>query len=332
MKQKLFGTLAGAVLSLGLALPAAAQDVSLRVANWIPNPNHPISKALEVWADKIEAESGGRIAVEVDKARIGKPGGQYDLVRSGVVDIGWGLLSLTPGRFELSQVIELPFLSPNGETGSRMATETYQAHFADQEFNDTRLLAIHVHGPGHLHTKTPVTKVDDMAGQKIRTVGGGVPWLEALGATPVVLPATQAHEALARGVADGILFPWQAIKAYRLEELVSNHLEIPNGLYTIAFFFTMNQGSYDGLPDDLKSVIDANSGPDTAAFFGAAWDEADRVAREALSADGSQTITQVSDETLADMRKRAVAITENWKALAEAKGVDAQAILDEMHQ
>lgn len=332
MKHRFQTIIGSAMLSLGLALPVAAQEFTLRVANWIPNPNHPIAQALEIWADKVETESGGRIAIDVDKASIGKPAGQYDLVRTGVVDIGWGLLSLTPGRFELSQVIELPFLSPDGETGSRMATEVWQKHFSEREFTDTRLLAIHVNGAGHLHTKTPVTEIGDFAGQKIRTVGGGVSWLEALGATPVVLPATQSHEALARGVADGILFPWQAIKAYRLEELVTHHLEVPGGLYTVAFFFAMNPRSYARLPDDLKAVIDANSGPDTAAFFGAAWDEADRIARAEIEANPEHDIIAPSAGMMAEMNRRAEAITATWTALAQSSGIDPEAVLGDMRQ
>jgi TRAP-type C4-dicarboxylate transport system substrate-binding protein len=241
-------------------------------------------------------------------------------------------MSLTPGRFGLSQVIELPFLSPNGEKGSRLVTQLWKDKFSQKEFTDTKLLAIHVHGPGQLHTKTKVTSLKELAGQKLRTVGGGVQWVKALGATPVVLPASAAHEALARGVADGILFPWQAISAYRLGKLVPHHLEIPNGLYTIAFFFTMNKRAYDRLPGKMKAVIDANSGPDTAAFFGRAWDAADVRARKAVAADKSQTITTVDKAVLKELRGRSGAIIDAWKKMAAAKGVDGDAVIKALEQ
>ena len=326
MKMRILVSLAAATC-FGLSSMAAAAPMKLRVANWIPNPKHPISQALEEWASKVNSESKGGLQLEVDKARVGKPSGQYDLIRKGVVDVGWGVMSLTPGRFELSQVIELPFLSPNGEKGSRMITQLWKDKFSKKEFTDTKLLAIHVHGPGQLHTKTKVTTLKDLTGLKLRTVGGGVKWVKAFGATPVVMPASAAHEALARGVADGILFPGQAITAYRLGELVPNHLEVPNGLYTIAFFFTMNQGAYDKLPGDMKAVIDANSGPDTAAFLGRAWDAADVKARKSVVADKNQTITVANEAMLKDLRDRSVEIVDSWKKLATAKGIDAEAAL-----
>lgn len=326
--SKLIKSVALASVMLGASFGiSSAQETKLRVSNWIASQKHPISIALKEWAAKVEKESNGRLKVEVDGAPIGKPGAQYDLVRNGVTDIGWGLLSLTPGRFELSQVIELPFVSENGEKGSVAATRAFNKYFADKEFKDTKLLAIHVHGPGQLHTKTKVEKLEDLSGLKIRTVGGGVPWVKALGATPVVQPASQSHESLARGVTDGILFPWQAIQAYRLEELVPYHLEIKNGLYTIAFFFAMNKAAYDRLPDDLKAVIDANSGEKAAAFFGRAWDAADKRALSALSKDKSHTITQISDAELKRWTAKSQDIVDTWRKKAKAAGVDPNAVL-----
>lgn len=328
MKAHILGTaLLAATMLVANTGMSAAQDVTLRVSNWIPNQQHPIAGALKEWAAKVEKDSDGRLKVEVDGAPIGKPPAQYDLVKNGATDIGWGLLSLTPGRFELSQVIELPFMSASGEKGSVAATRAYEEFFADREFSDTKLLAIHVHGPGQLHTKTKVEKLEDLEGLKIRTVGGGVPWVEALGATPVVQPASQSHESLARGVTDGILFPWQAIQAYRLEELVTHHLEIENGLYTIAFFFAMNKDKYDSLPDDLKAVIDQNSGEETAAFFGRAWDAADDRALEALSNDPSHEIVQISSEELARWEKLSEGIIQSWREKAAEAGVDPDAVL-----
>ncbi len=321
---------AAAITICGLAATLAnAADYTIRVGNWNPNPNHAVVKAMEEWAAKIAEESGGRIEVSIDKAIIGKPAGQYDLIRQGVVQAGWGVLAWTPGRFELSQVIELPFLSPNGEEGSRKITEIWQKDFSDQEFTDTKLLALHVHSPGALHTKTKIGTLDDLAGQKIRTLGSGVEWAEALGATAVVMPASKAHEALARGVADGILFPFDAIKSYRLEEILPYHLEVPNGLYTITFFFAMNKEFYESLPDDLKAVIDANSGPDLAANIGRHWDEAAAVTRKALADDPGHEVAIADAAMMEELKARSSNVFQAWKDKAAAKGVDPDAILSE---
>jgi len=324
LKRSLMLTVA---ILCSFATIGSAAEFNLRVANWNPNPNHAVAVALRAWGEKVTKESNGRINVTVDKTIIGKPSGQYDLIRQGVAQAGWGALTWTPGRFELSQVVELPFLSASGEEGSRKITEIWQKYFADKEFKDTKLLAIHVHAPGALHTKQKVTKPADLNGMKIRTIGSGVKWAETLGATAVVMPASKAHEAISRGVADGIFFPWDAIKSYRLEKLLPYHLEVPNGLYTIAFFFTMNKRFYDSLPADLQAVIDANSGPDTAAFIGSYWDKAAETTRNNLVADPAHEVNMVSPEVLSDLQKRSKTIISDWKSQAQAKGVDADAVL-----
>ncbi len=322
-------------IAFALALVCTAPSVSmaaeynLRIANWNPNPKHAVAVALNEWAQKINKESNGRINVTVDKAIIGKPAGQYDLVRQGVVQAAWGALPWTPGRFDLSQVIELPFFSPSGEEGSRKITQLWQKYFADKEFTDTKMMAIHVHSPGVLHTKEKVTSPEELKGMKIRTIGSGVKWAEALNATAVVMPASKAHEALSRGVADGILFPWDAIQSYRLEKLLPYHLEVPNGFYTIAFYFVMNQDFYNSLPDDLKALIDANSGPELAAFLGKAWDDAAKKTRSTLAADSKHVISSVSPKVLSDLQARSKQIVDNWRKLATSKGIDADAVLAE---
>ena len=327
MTTKIFaGAAAFAALSLAATLSQAA-EYNIRVGNWNPNSNHAVVNALNAWAEMIETESDGRIEVSVDKAIIGKPAGQYDLIRQGVVQAGWGALAWTPGRFDLSQVIELPFLSASSEEGSRKITEIWQENFADKEFTDTKLLALHVHAPGALHTKVKVASLDDLKGQKIRTLGSGVEWAEALGATAVVMPASKAHEALARGVADGILFPFDAIQSYRLEEILPYHLEVPNGLYTITFFFALNKEFYNSLPDDLKAVIDANSGPDLAAEIGRHWDQAAEVTYTALSEDPGHEVSLASPEMMAELESRASTVFDAWKEIATEKGVDADGIL-----
>jgi TRAP-type C4-dicarboxylate transport system substrate-binding protein len=107
----------GAVLALGAA-PAAAQKQTLRMAYWA-GPSHHMVKTQEAWIKTIEAASGGNLTVEVDKAPLAKPDGQYDLVKNGVRDMVWHVPAYTSGRFEMFQVAELPFLCPSATACAR---------------------------------------------------------------------------------------------------------------------------------------------------------------------------------------------------------------------
>ena len=59
----------------------------------------------------------------------------------------------------------------------------------------------------------------------------------------------------------------------------------------------MNKDSYDAMPDDLKTVIDANSGKELARLFGQAMDSGDVRGKEIADKAGNTTITLDEAET-----------------------------------
>ena len=133
------------------------------------------------------------------------------------------------------------------------------------------------------HAMQPVTGLESLRGMKIR--GGSRVinnMLVKLGATPVDMPVPAVTEALSKGVIDGTTIPWKVAPAVKITELVKNHTTFAgkDGLYTQTFAFSMNRAAYDKLPPDLQKVIDNNSGIETAAMFGRAMDEGDRIGRD----------------------------------------------------
>ncbi|MFN3496473.1 MAG: C4-dicarboxylate ABC transporter, partial [Hydrogenophaga sp.] len=133
-----------------LAGPAFAQQtVTLRLHQMLPPQATIPARALVPWAQKVEAESGGRIKVQLFHAMQlgGAPPQLFDQARDGVVDLTWTVLGYTPGRFPKTEVFELPFLTTTGEASSR-AIQEYVEKFAADEFRSVKLIAVHTHGPG----------------------------------------------------------------------------------------------------------------------------------------------------------------------------------------
>ena len=100
MKRRAALALLGA--SATLALPALAQQtVTLRLHQMLPPQATIPARALTPWAQKVEAESGGRIKVQLFHAMQlgGAPPQLYDQAKDGVVDLTWTVLGYTPGRF-----------------------------------------------------------------------------------------------------------------------------------------------------------------------------------------------------------------------------------------
>jgi len=229
----------------------------------------------------------------------GSPPQLFDQARDGVVDIIWTVLGYTPGRFPKSEVFETPFMVTNGENTSR-AFQEYVETYAMDEFADVKLIAVHTHGPGLFHMKEALNSLEDLRGRKVR--GGSRiinQMLADLGAEPIGMPLPFVPEALTSGVISGTTIPWEVTTAFKISELVSTHTGFSgaNGLYTQTFALVMNKDSYNSLPDDLKAVIDAESGGDLAAQFGAAMDKGDLVGLKVAQDLGNTIITLDEAET-----------------------------------
>lgn len=309
-----------------------AQDVTLRLHQMLPPQATIPAKALTPWAEKVQAESNGRIKIDLFHAMSlgGKPPELYDQAKDGVVDLIWTVIGYTPGRFPATEAFELPFMMTTGEATSRAFQEYCEKNCAD-EFAGVKVIAWHAHGPGLIHSKNPVNKLEDMNGIKIR--GGSRvinQMLEKLGATPVGMPVPAVSEALSKGVIDATTIPWEVTPALKVSELVQNHTGFSgkNGLYTLTFVFAMNQDAYDKLPDDLKAVIDANSGMEAAAMLGRTMDQGDEIGLSIAQKLNNNIITLDEAETQR-WKDAATPLIEAWQAEMDAKGLDGKALVEE---
>ncbi len=330
--RKGIGALAISIaLAVGAALSAstaAAETVTLRMANWLP-PVHHLYKSMEEWIAEVDKASGGTLKINLDKAPLAKPPGQYDLAKNGVADLAYHVLAYTPGRFTIARGSELPFLSPSAEVGSAALWDWYMRNVGTKEFDDIKLVTLWIHGPGLVHTKKEITTLEDLVGVKLRVGGGGVAMSKALGAVPVAMSATKAHESLQRGTTDGALFPWEAIFGFKLTKLVKYHLEIPGGLYATPFALIMNKAKYESLSAEHRAVIDNVGGAFGAAFVGKRWDEADDKGR-GVARDNGNVIQTIADAELERWRDKISFMNGDWIKKANDAGYDGKALLSDL--
>ncbi|MBB4955509.1 TRAP-type C4-dicarboxylate transport system substrate-binding protein [Agrobacterium vitis] len=326
MRKTIVAGLCGLGLSL-MAGSAMAADVVLKLHQFLPPQAIMPTKALQPWADRIKADSGGRIEVEMYPAMQlgGKPSDLVDQLKDGVVDITWTLLGYTPGRFPKSEVFELPFIATNAQASSVAFYDYYEKNMKD-ELKDYHVLTVHTHGPGLLHTiaSKPITSLESMKGLKLRGTSKVInQMLEAMDASPIGMPVTGVPEALSKSVIDGTVVPWEVTPSIKIAELAPNHTTFSgkNGLYTATFMFAMNKDSYDALPDDLKKVIDKNSGRELARAFGKVMDEGDASAKAIADKAGNKTIVLDEAET-ARWKKAGEAVTANWIKDMDKKGLN----------
>jgi TRAP-type C4-dicarboxylate transport system substrate-binding protein len=323
--------LAAAALGLTLALPVSAQEVTLRLHQFLPEQSFVPAQILTPWIARIEAESGGRIRIEHYPSMQlgGKPSDLVDQAVDGVVDIIWTLPGYTPGRFPRTEVFELPFMVRDAEAASRAYWELAEAGMMDTDFRDLHLLGTWVHGRGVIHSARPVEKLEDMVGLKLRAPSRVTTrLLEALGATAVGMPVPAVPEQLSKGVIDGALLPWEVSASLRVGELVKNHTEFPErGIYVATFILAMNKDAYAALSPDLQAVIDAASGAGFSAEAGRLQQGEDVPSRKTAE-DLGNAIVVLSPEEAARWEAAAAPVTQAWIAEMEAQGIDGQALYD----
>ncbi len=323
--------LAAAALGLTLALPVSAQEVTLRLHQFLPEQSFVPAQILTPWIARIEAESGGRIRIEHYPSMQlgGKPSDLVDQAVDGVVDIIWSLPGYTPGRFPRTEVFELPFMVRDAEAASRAYWELAEAEMMDTDFRDLHLLGTWVHGRGVIHSARPVEKLEDMVGLKLRAPSRVTTrLLEALGATAVGMPVPAVPEQLSKGVIDGALLPWEVSASLRVGELVKNHTEFPErGIYVATFILAMNKDAYAALSPDLQAVIDAASGAGFSAEAGRLQQGEDVPSRKTAE-DLGNAIVVLSPEEAARWEAAAAPVTQAWIAEMEAQGIDGQALYD----
>lgn len=331
-RRTLMGTLTGLTLAAATAGTAMAQEVTLRLHQFLPPQANVPKLVLDVWADKVEADSDGRIKVERYPSMQlgGRPPELMDQAIDGVADIVWTVVGYTPGRFPSTEVFELPFMVSDARAASSAYWKMFEKHMKDTEFADVHILGTWVHGPGLFHTKDPVQTPADLQGMKIRGGSRLVNELLTLtGATPVGMPVPAVSEGLSKGVIDGTTIPWEVTTALKVPELVSNHTEFEGpALYNLTFVLAMNKDTYESMPDDLKAVIDANSGHDFSVFAGGTQADADGPARQ-IAVDRGNNIITVSEEDAQEWRDLVQPIYETWVKDMESRGIDGQALIDE---
>ena len=322
--------LVGAAMFVGMQTASAA-DVTLRLHQMLPPQATIPAKVLEPWSKKIEEESKGRIAIELYPSMQlgGKPGDLVDQVKDGVIDLTWTVIGYTPGRFPKTEVFELPFMGTTAKATSMAFQEYYEKHMKDQ-FADYHVLAVHVHGPGLIHTKgKAVEKLEDLKGLKLRGTSRVVnKMLETLGASAIGMPVTAVPEALSKGVIDGTVVPWEVTPSIKIAELAPYHTVFSgkNGLYTATFLFAMNKDSYNNLPDDLKKVIDDNSGMKLAEWFGQAMDDGDARGLEIAKKAGN-TIVTVDEAETKRWHDVADKVSADWIKEMDDKGLDGTGLV-----
>ncbi len=321
--------LAKTILAAGaLALmsgTAYTAEVELRLSHWVP-PSHPIQTlGIEPWVESIKEASNGRIDIAIFPAQqLGAAPDHYDMARDGIADITYTNPGYQAGRFPIYSLAEIPFHVSNAKSGAKALHEWY-APLAAEEMSDVYYCLINPHDPGTIHSKKEVKVPADFDGLNVRPAHATMArFVSQLGGASVQVPAPEARDALAKGTADAITFPWNSIYIFGIDSETKYHLDMP--FYISAQMLLFNKAKYESLAPEDKKVIDDHCTAEWSQKFSEGWADNEYSGRQKMIDSGEHTIYKPTDAEVQMWRDASKPLIEAWRADVSAKGGDPDAI------
>jgi TRAP-type C4-dicarboxylate transport system substrate-binding protein len=338
-RQKLF-LLAGVmclVLAVGLVWTlvgtskAEAAPIKLVIATWEP-PKASMAQPLRDWLKELEERSGGRVTGKISYAAMGPPPKYYDLAVKGIAHATVIGVPYTPGRFPMSDVVNLPI---TGDFSSEVFSKAYWAlqekGYLDKDFKDVKVLWLTGQCPYSLHMikGKDVRTLADIKGKKLRASGAiHTRIIKALGGIPVGMPAPEIPIAMQKGTIDGMFMGWSFIKAFRTEKMTASVTLL--GASSFMAGMVMNKKKYESMPDDIKKMID-DMGPKYSAQTGRSFDRDAEDGKSLLKGAGG-VVRELPAQDMEEIGKRLAPLWTEWIDEMEAKGRPGKAIVADYYK
>jgi TRAP-type transport system periplasmic protein len=256
--RKIKALLGGTAAALLLALPAAAQEFSLRF-NHVLGPAEPFHEGFLAWAERVNERTGGRLAIEVfHSAQLGVEEDIIEQIRQGA-NIGQNTDSARLGTYVPGiAVVNGPYLVADKEEAFTLTeSATMQGWLEELAANHgIRVVCFDwVQGERNFFTNKPIRTPEDLAGQRIRTPPAPI-WQEsirALGAEPVAMAFGDVYSGLQNRAIDGAELVYSNITARNLNEVLEYANETKHIL--LVNFQIVSEQWFQGLPEDIRSVL-----------------------------------------------------------------------------
>jgi TRAP-type C4-dicarboxylate transport system substrate-binding protein len=319
--QRIFAIFAALAVALGFAAPVRADETRLIFTTISPAGSTTSDQIWHPWADRVNAAGKGVVHIDVrDGFALASSANYYDRLLGNVMQISFGSLNYIAGKFQLSQVMALPFLMSSAEQESEVFWRLYKSGLLDSEFDQIVPLFFYAFPQQAMNlVKTPAKPLEDLSNLKIIASGQiGTTLMSKLGAAPLSIPLTDTYEALQRGTADGLNFPISALPDFKLDEATHYHIIAalgggPGGVW-------MAKATYDALSPQIRKILDDNSGEAQTRRVGEFVDQLTTTVQKKLESDPSQRVVTLRPD-----------LQRKWIERAEPM-IDAWANIDDTHR
>jgi len=252
--------LTAAVGAATLAAPAVQAQTPIVIKfSHVVAPDTPKGKGAQRFKELVEQRSGGKVKVEVyPNSQLYKDKEELEALQLGSVQmLAPSLAKFGPLGVKEFEVFDLPFLFKD-DASFRNTTQTLGLQlFKKLESKGIQGLAYWDNGFHIMSANKPLHTVSDFKGLKMRIQSSKVldAQMRALGAIPQVMAFSELYQALQSGVVDGtegVPSNFWTQKVYEVQK----HLTLSNHGH-LAYAVIINKKFYDGLPADVRGILDS---------------------------------------------------------------------------
>jgi TRAP-type C4-dicarboxylate transport system substrate-binding protein len=282
---------------------------------------------MERWKVEVEKRTNNRVQVNTfpGGTLLGAKG-MMDGVIAGQADIGNICMAYQPGRFIVTNAMSLPLGIGDAKTGSLALLNLYEK-YRPKAFRNVVVLTMFTNAPGNVMSKVPVRTLADMKGLDLRASGGAAQILKAWGANPVGMPMPATVEALQKGTVKGLFSSLEVMKDFKFAENCKYVTMTQTVLYPFAV--VMNKAKFNSLPKDIQKVM-MDLKKEQALWTGNYMDDQIKKSIEWSKNTQHVEFISLSSAQKAKWNAKLDFITEKWIKNAKAKGLPAEAIINDI--
>lgn len=304
---------------------AAQATITLTYANFPPATTFPCVQ-MERWSKEVEKRTNGKVKVQTF------PGGTllpakniFDGVITGTADIGNFAMSYQPGRFPVSEAVDLPVGFTSAKAASLALFDLVEKY--PKEFEKVKLLTLFTCPPADFMTTKPVRSLKDLKGMELRVSGTGADAVKRLGGIPIAMPQSETPEALQKGVVKGVVSSMEILKDFNFAAYCPYATD--TNLFVVTFAVVMNQGKWNSLPADVKKVIE-DLRREQAEWTGKYVDDHVKEALTWSKEKYNHQIIQLPAADKAEIPKLVKPMTDEYVKRVTAQGVPGQQVINDL--
>ncbi len=266
--MKKIGVVIVCMLIAGLSIPS--EQVQAETFRLTIGAGHPVDASVWITSmrdflqvevkKRVEAQTPHKIEwVEAYGGSIAKLGEVLEAVESGLMDIGDVHVPFEPSKLMAHNFAYfIPFGTPDPIMAGKAARKVFDDHpqlreILEKKYNQIYLAtgAVNCY---HLATTFPWEKIEQLKGRKIAAAGPNIPWLLAVGITPVQSNLNEAYTSLQTGVYHGWVMVPDATVSFKLHEVARHYVMTDFGAIANTLI-TINRNTWKKLPKEVQEIF-----------------------------------------------------------------------------